>query len=139
MPARILLDTSYLYWLMEAPGRLSSTEQGFLADQNVRLYVSAVSIWEMRLKYHARGPSGKRKSPFDPNNVMAMLEEQGVIFLPMTGAHAARELKTPINHQDPFDELLLVQAQEEGLKLLTADRELSSHPLAVTAQDLPGQ
>ncbi len=139
MPARILLDTSYLYWLMESPGRLSSAEQGFLAGQNVRLYVSAVSIWEMRLKYHARAPSGKRKSPFDPDNVMAMLEEQGVIFLPMTGAHAARELKPPINHQDPFDELLLVQAQEEGLKLLTADRELSNHPLAVTAQDLPDQ
>ena len=135
MLARILLDTSYLYGLMESPGRLSSVEQEFLSDQSVRLYVSAVSIWEMRLKYHARTPSGKRKSPFDPNNVVAMLEEQGVIFLPMTGAHAARELETPISHRDPFDELLLVQAQEEGLRLLTADRELSGHPLAVTAQD----
>lgn len=139
MPARILLDTSYLYGLMESPGRLSSAEQEFLSDQNVRLYVSAVSIWEMRLKYHARTPSGKRKSPFDPHDVMAMLEEQGVIFLPMTGAHAARELEAPISHRDPFDELLLVQAQEEDLRLLTADRELSGHPLAVTVQDLPDQ
>ena len=137
MPARVLLDTSYLYGLMETPDRFSSSEQEFLSDQNVRLYVSAVSIWEMRLKYRARTPSGKWKNPFDPNNVMAMLEEQGVIFLPMTGAHAARELKTPISYQDPFDELLLIQAQEEGLKLLTADQELSSHPLAVTVQDLP--
>lgn len=124
---------------MEAPGRLSSAEQEFLSDQNVRLYVSAVSIWEMRLKYHARAPSGRRKSPFDPHNVVTMLEEQGVIFLPMTGAHAARELETPISHRDPFDELLLVQAQEEGLRLLTADRELSGHPLAVTVQDPPEQ
>ena len=139
MPARILLDTSYLYGLMEAPGRLSSAEREFLSDQSVRLYVSAVSIWEMRLKYHARTLSGKRKSPFDPHNVVAMLEEQGVIFLPMTGTHAARELETPISHRDPFDELLLVQAQEEGLRLLTADRELSNHPLAVTVQDLPDQ
>ena len=139
MPERILLDTSYLYWLMEAPGRLSSAEQGFLANPDVRLYVSAVSIWEMRLKFCARAPSGKRKSPFDPNNVVAMLEEQGVIFLSMTGAHAARELETPVDHRDPFDELLLVQAQEEGLRLLTTDRELSGHPLAVTVQDLPNQ
>lgn len=139
MPARILLDTSYLYGLMESPGRLSSAEREFLSDQGVRLYVSAVSIWEMRLKYHARTSSGKRKSPFDPRNAVAMLEEQGVIFLPMTGAHAARELETPTRHRDPFDELLLAQAQEEGLRLLTADRELSSHPLAVTVQDLPDQ
>ena len=137
MPARILLDTSYLYRLMEAPGKFSLAERQFIADPDVRFYVSAVSIWEMRLKFHARAPSGKRKSPFDPNNVVAMLEEQGVIFLPMTGTHAARELETPIDHRDPFDELLLVQAQEEGLRLLTADRELSGHPLAVTVRDLP--
>ena len=43
------------------------------------------------------------------------------------------ELKSPIPHKDPFDELLLVQAQEEGLKFLTADGQLIGHPLAITA------
>ena len=42
----------------------------------------------------------------------------------MTMQHAARELEVPIPHKDPFDELLLVQAQEEGLRFLTADRQL---------------
>ena len=50
----------------------------------------------------------------------------------MTPAHAARPLETPLPHRDPFDELLLVQAQEEGLKLLTRDRLLTGHPLAVS-------
>ena len=62
-----------------------------------------------------------------------MLETQGVAFLDMTPNHAAAALETPLGHRDPFDELLLVQAQEEGLKLLTADRRLADHPLAVTA------
>ncbi len=129
---RVLLDTSYLYDLMEAPGKLFDAERRFFAGREARLHVSAVSIWEMRLKHRARRPSGKRKSPFDPNDVIAVLEGQDVTFLPMTAGHAARALEMPLDHKDPFDELLLVQAQEEGLKLLTADRRLVDHPLAIT-------
>ena len=104
-----------------------------MSDHTAQLYVSAVSIWEMRLKYRALLPSGERKSPFDPQDVMTMLEGHDVAFLTMTPSHAARQLDHPIPHKDPFDELLLVQAQEEGLKLLTADRQLIKHPLAITA------
>ena len=48
-----------------------------------------------------------------------MPEDQEVTFLPMTMRHAARGLRTELDHKDPFDELLLVQVQEEGLRLLT--------------------
>ena len=130
---RILLDTSYLYNLMTAREQFSYAERLILTNQTVQLYVSAVSIWEMRLKLRARHQSSRREGPFDPNDVIAALEEQDVVFLPMTVSHAARHLETPISHNDPFDELLLVQAQEEGLKLLTADRQLVGHPLAITA------
>ena len=129
---RVLLDTSYLYDLMEAPGKLSDAERRFFTERAIQLYVSAVSIWEMRLKYRARHASGKRKSPFDPNDVIALLGGQNEIFLSMTPIHASRALEVPIGHKDPFDELLLVQAQEEGLKLLTADQQIIGHPLAIT-------
>ena len=129
---RILLDTSYLYDLMETHGKFSDRERRFFTEREIEIYVSAVSIWEMRLKYRAHHRSGERKSPFDPNEVVAMVEEQDMTILPMTMKHAACELETPIPHRDPFDELLLVQAQEEGLKLLTADRQLVEHPLAIT-------
>ena len=94
--------------------------------------MSAVSIWEMRLKYHVRHTSGERKSPFDPNEVVVALEKQKAVFLSLTTSHAARQLDTPLSHKDPFDELLLIQAQEEGLKLLTTDRWIIGHPLAIT-------
>ena len=129
---RILLDTSYLYDLMAAPGELSESERHFFTQRETKIYVSAVSIWEMRLKHNARRRSGIRKSPFDPNDVVAALEGQDVSFLTITVGHAARELDVPLSHKDPFDELLLVQAQEEGLKLLTTDRQMVGHPLAVT-------
>lgn len=133
---RILLDTSYLYDFMDRPGKLLESERRVLAARESQLYVSAVSIWEMRLKYNARHPSGVRKSRFIPEDVLVALEDQEVTFLPMTMLHAARVLETPLGHKDPFDELLLVQAQEEGLKLLTADKQLVTHPLAVAAHEL---
>ena len=129
----ILLDTYYLYGLMAARWQFSETERRFLDEHEGQLHVSAVSIWEMRLKYQARHASGERKSPFDPKEVVVALESQRAVFLPLTTGHAARELDTPLKHKDPFDELLLVQAQEEGLKLLTVDRWLIGHPLAITA------
>ena len=129
---RVLLDTSYLYDFMEAPGKFFEAELGLFAVRELQLFVSAVSIWEMRLKYRARHPSGARKSQYNPIDVLAVLERQDVVFLPLTQDHAAQPLQTPVEHKDPFDELLLVQAQEEGLKLLTLDRQLAGHPLALT-------
>ena len=66
------------------------------------------------------------------NQAINVLEDQEAMFVPMTMRHAARVLDVPLTHRDPFDEVLLVQAQEEGLQLLTADRLLADHPLTIT-------
>ena len=133
---RILLDTSYLFDFMDRPGSFGEAELQILTAPESELFVSAVSIWEMRLKHNARHRSGQRKSRFSPEDVIDALEEQAVTFLPMTMLHAARQLMTPLDHKDPFDELLLVQAQEEGLRLLTADGRLTGHPLAMSAAEV---
>ncbi len=130
---RVLLDTSYLYGLMASPEPLSSVPRRFVEDGETELHASLVSIWEMRLKYQARRASGERKSPYDPENVLDVLGRQDVALLPLTARHVARPLRTPIPHKDPFDEMLLVQAQEEGMRLLTVDRLLADHPLALSA------
>ena len=54
-------------------------------------------------------------------------------FVQLSILHSARRLEMPIGHRDPFDELSLVQAQEEDLCLLTVDGELVNHPLAMRA------
>ncbi len=132
---RVLLDTTYLYRFMQATAALTESDRRFFAAGNLELHVSAVSVWEMRLKLNSRHASGERKGRFDPNDVIPVLENQGVTFLPLTMRHAARALETPFGRRDPFDELLLVQAQEEGLRLLTVDRLLTGHPLAVSPQE----
>ena len=133
---RVLLDTSYLFDFMDRPGMFPDSERRVLAARGTNFYVSAVSIWEMRLKHNARHRLGERKSRFSPEDVVAALEDQDMTFLPMTMRHAACGLEVPLDHKDPFDELLLVQAQQEGLRLLTVDRRLVGHPLAVAVHEL---
>jgi PIN domain nuclease of toxin-antitoxin system len=130
---RLLLDTHYVYAIAGSPGRLSGSEIGFLSAWDDRMVVSAVSVWEMRLKWDALHRSGDRKGPLNPAQVMRILAEQNVDFLPLSSAHAATPLQAPISHADPFDEILLVQAQVEGLRLLTRDAKLLGHPLAMRA------
>ena len=129
---RLLVDTSYLYMLMTSQELFTASEHEFVERRNAQVFVSAASIWEMRLKYNSWRRSGTRKSPFDPQHVLEVLGRQGVSFLPITEAHAAQTLEVPLSHKDPFDEILLVQAQVEGLRLLTTDGQLVDHPLAIT-------
>ena len=127
---RILLDTYYLFGLMER-GEFSSRQRSFFNAHQAELYASAASIWEMRLKYLAIR-RGKRQSPHDPMKVVDLLDDLGIPIMTITGEHAKQPLATPLPHNDPFDELLVVQAQVEGFKLLTVDRQLVDHPLAIT-------
>ena len=127
----LLLDTHYVFAIAGSPGRLSGSELNFLASYPGRFIVSAVSIWEMRLKWDALHASGDRKGPLDPARAMQILAGQSVDFLPLSAAHAAMKLAEPVPHRDPFDELLLIQAQAENLKLLTRDRNLIGHPLSM--------
>jgi PIN domain nuclease of toxin-antitoxin system len=129
----LLLDTHYVFAIAGSPGRLTGTELNFLAAWPDRFVISAVSIWEMRLKWNTLHTSGDRKGPLDPAQVMRILAGQNVDFLPLSATHAATPLHEPIAHGDPFDEILLVQAQTEGLKLLTRDGRLLGHPLAMRA------
>jgi len=129
----LILDTHYVFAIAGSPGRLSGRETQFLAAYPDRFAISAVSIWEIRLKWSALYLSGERKGPIDPAAVIRVLSGQNIRFLPMTPTHAATVLEVPLIHQDPFDELLLVQAQAEGVKLLTRDSKLALHPLALNA------
>ena len=101
-----------------------------MAAAGTRLVFSAVAVWELRLKWHSFHISGDGKGPIAPKAVVAFAEAMNWELLPLTAAHAAAQLVQPLEHKDPFDELLLLQAQEEGMCLLTRDTKLSGHPCA---------
>lgn len=128
----ILLDTHYVFGLADSPGAVSEREELYLDAYPARLVVSAVSFWEIRLKWNSVHRSGDRKGPASPGAVLRIVSGQPVELLPLMPSHAATELAMPLSHKDPFDELLLAQAQFEGLKLLSRDRLLRGHPLVQT-------
>ncbi len=130
---RLLLDTHYVYALAGAPGRFSPAEREFLAQPPGELVISAVSVWEMRLKWAALFAGGARKGPISPEAAVRVLQTQPVIWLGLSAAHAAARLEGGMAHQDPFDELLLVQAQIENMRLVTRDAKLLGHGLVITA------
>ena len=103
-----------------------------MAEAETPLVLSAVAVWELRLKWHSFHISGGRKGPVNPAAVVAFAARIDWEFLPLTAHHAAAELAHPLGHKDPFDELLLVQAQEEDMRLLTRDSKLAGHPFAAT-------
>lgn len=102
-------------------------------EEAAEVIVSAISIWEVRFKWQGTHVSGARKGIVAPEDVLATVDRLGMQLLSLTAAHAAEVLHVPLAHSDPFDELLLAQAQAEGLRLLTRDRAMLGHPLAVTA------
>lgn len=102
-----------------------------MATADTPLVLSAVAVWELRLKWHSFHFSGQRKGPVDPAVVVAFAAAMDWELLPLTARHAVAALAQPLGHKDPFDELLLVQAQEEGMRLLTRDAKLAGHEFAV--------
>ncbi len=126
----LILDTHYVFALASVEIKLSKRERAFLAAPGERLLVSAVSIWEIRLKWDALHGSGARKGPSSPAQVLEALASEPIGYLSLTPEHAATPLAHALSHRDPFDELLLAQAQAEGALLLTRDAKLQAHPLA---------
>jgi PIN domain nuclease of toxin-antitoxin system len=110
----ILLDTRIVYdWLM---GRLENA--GFIAQiQADGALVSAVSVWEMAIK------AGLGKLALPDANIVGAIEAQGFSWLNISPVHAQSVLTLPHFHNDPFDRLLIAQAQVEGLTVATYDRQ----------------
>ena len=120
---RFLLDSHILIWLDTGDTRLSQGVLQRLRSADKR-FLSAATAWELGLK-RAAGKLVLRES------VGSMLTVFGLIELPVTIRHGDRAALLPMHHRDPFDRLLLAQAELEGLILVTADRQLAQYGVPV--------
>ncbi|MDD9980535.1 MAG: type II toxin-antitoxin system VapC family toxin [Gammaproteobacteria bacterium] len=126
---KVLLDTHLLLWAAGMPERLPAQARVLLQRAETEPMVSAASLWEIAIK------SGLGRADFsvDPRLLRRGLLEHGYAELDVTGAHAtAVDLLPPI-HKDPFDRLLVAQAQIEGLTLLTTDEIVARYPGPIRA------
>lgn len=119
----LLVDTHLILWASIAPGKLSAKGKAVMADVENSLWFSAVSIWEVAIKF-----SLKRDGfLIDPKPLRAGLIRMGYIELPVESRHVLDVASMPFWHYDPFDRLLIAQAASEGMKLLTSDATLANY------------
>lgn len=121
---RLLLDTHLLLWGAAEPETMPPGAFELIEDPDNQLYFSAASIWEIAIKHGA----GRPGFTVDPRLFRRRLLECDYTELPITGAHAMVVDLLPPIHRDPFDRLLVAQAQAEAVTLLTADRTLGRYP-----------
>ena len=120
----LLLDThAVLWWLSDDP-TLSEAARAAISDPENTVYLSAVAVWEMRIKQGI----GKLDLPDDFDEV---LDGQAFSKLPVTVDHAHTIARLPAIHRDPFDRMLVAQAVVEGMTIVTRDRRIAEYGVDV--------
>ena len=107
---------------MSEPARVGAEARGALADSANDVFVSAASIWETLIKVN----TGRMTTEVRIDDAAA---SSGFVELPITWAHSRRSAELPLLHRDPFDRMLVGQAIEEGLVLVTRDPLVQQYPV----------
>ena len=129
---RYLLDTHVWLWMLAAPERLGPSVRALLEDEANQLMLSAASSWEIAIKYS----TGRLSLPDAPAQfVPRYMEEMGVQGLPVQHRHALAVAQLAWHHRDPFDRLLVAQAQVEDLPLVTADHAFDVYEVGLIRAD----
>ncbi len=129
---RILIDTHcWLWWFLE-PTKLNKKALKLIADPSNKVYFSAASAWEIAIK----SSLGKLNLPIPPEKYIPdRLAAQSMTPLAIQHNHALRVFSLPHHHRDPFDRLLISQAQIEDLTVLSADKILKDYKIKVVKAD----
>jgi PIN domain nuclease of toxin-antitoxin system len=125
---RLLLDTHVLLALVERLGtRLPAGVEALLNDPNNEHHLSAASLWETAIKCRL----GKLSLTPSLSSLPELLDGLGIKIVAINEHHVLAAVEPEPMTRDPFDRMLLAQCQVENLRLVTVDRALLSHPLAL--------
>jgi PIN domain nuclease of toxin-antitoxin system len=126
---KLLIDTQCWLWWFTDPTRLNRAAHQLIAEPENTVYLSSASSWEIAIK----SSLGKLKLPESPERyVPARLASQGMPGLSIEHVHALRVFSLPPHHRDPFDRLIVAQAQVEGLPVLTSDPNIALYDVEAT-------
>jgi PIN domain nuclease of toxin-antitoxin system len=127
---RYLVDTHVWLWMQSGPDRLRDETRAIVQDVRNSILLSAASAWEIAIKYRL----GNLALPQPPAlYVPDRMRRSGTSPLPIDHAHTLRTAELPDHHRDPFDRVLVAQAQLLDLTIITADDQLSAYDVAVVA------
>ena len=115
---KLLLDTHVFLWWIGDSERLSLPARQAITTASNAVFFSAASAWELAVKIRL----GKLKLEDDLERFLPdQLQRNAITALPISLSHAMRLHSLPLHHRDPFDRMIVVQAQMDGLTLVTAD------------------
>jgi len=118
---KLLLDTHVLVWAAIGDPKLPKAAIALIDNEAHTLYFSAASLWELTIK-------GAARTGVDPAQLRGALLAVGYRELSISAEHTLAVGELPHHHRDPFDRILVAQAQVEGLQLVTHDRTLGAYP-----------
>jgi len=125
----VLLDTNVFLWsIMGQQSKLSVTALRTVEDTRVKLWLSSISLWEIAIKVGL----GKLDLPKSPAFFQAQMSKFDIErVLPVEAAHVFADFGLPRHHRDPFDRMLIAQAQVEGLPFVTGDKQIHKYPIQI--------
>lgn len=116
---RLLLDTHTLLWWLDGDNRLSRTARSLVGDENITVFVSAASAWEIATKVRiGKLPGAVEVAERFPE----VIGRQGFKSLDISIEHARRAGLLPGQHRDPFDRMLIAQSQIEDVALVSNEQ-----------------
>ena len=121
---KYLLDTHALLWTIFEPDKLSTEAQEVILDRDNIICVSLISLWEISIKQSI----GRLDIP---EEFYEVVRTGGFEILPLTMMQIEQYRTLPLHHRDPFDRMLVVQAQQQKLTLITRDSEISKYNLEI--------
>ncbi|HET8619306.1 MAG TPA: type II toxin-antitoxin system VapC family toxin [Acidimicrobiales bacterium] len=128
--SRYLIDTHVWLWMQAEPGRLRDETRELAVDMANELLLSAASAWEITIKYRI----GKLPLPEPPvTYVPERMRRSGTMPLPIEPVHALRTCELPDHHSDPFDRLLIAQAQILRIPIVTVDNQIQAYDVDIVA------
>ena len=124
---KILLDTCAFIWITTDAPELSQKARDVFRNPENEVFLSSISVWEIMVKNNI----GKLPLPDEPENFIRLKREQHSIeTLSLTELAVFHLKKLPKHHQDPFDRMLICQALEHGLTILTSDSKIVQYPVS---------
>ncbi len=127
---KLLADTHAFLWLVDGNDRLSAAAVEALTETANEVFLSVASVWELAIKTSRSSPQLRLNEPLDVF-LNRWIPAYQIQILPVSVTHALEVRRLPHHHSDPFDRLLIAQAQIEGMTIVTADRHIPAYDLAV--------
>lgn len=119
--ARYLLDTHVFIWFVMGDRRLSREINAIIRNAAGQAHLSVASIWEISIKQELG------KMPLLPGEPEALAAESVILTLDINVSHAKTAGRLPLHHRDPFDRMLVAQAQIEDLIIITNDGDIPKY------------